>query len=334
MQLTTSDYAQFLLNSHINFTGTYFADTVVGLHHDSVYRYLRDTTITPDIVRKRAMKDLVESTNGYVIFDDTVVDKNHSRSIEMVRKQYSGNASRIIRGIGVVTCIYYNPDTDEFYVLDYRIWDPSTDGKTKLDHVADMFNGAVKRRLSFEYVLMDTWYATVDLMKTIDKADKFYYCPVKTNRLVDDSGGTLPYRHVSTLEWSKRDLQHGKLVKVRGFAKDTKHKLFRVTISSDRTDFVITNDVSCDSTDDVRKAHAIRWKIEEFHRELKQLSGIEKCQSRKQRAQRNHIGIAICAWMCLKREARRLDITIYRLKLQPLQQFVAHLWNDPVTVYA
>ena len=33
----------------------------------------------------------------------------------------------------------------------------------------------------------------------------------------------------------------------------------------------------------------IRWKIEEFHREIKQLTGIESCQCRKARLQRNHI---------------------------------------------
>lgn len=333
MEITTRDYGQFLMNSHTNFTGTYFADSVLGLHHDSVYRFLHNTSITPDIVRRHAMTELVESPNGYVIFDDTVIDKNHSRSIELVRKQYSGNAGRVIRGIGVVTAIYYNPDTEEFYVLDYRIWSPAVDGKSKPDLVADIFDGLVAKRLAFGYVLMDTWYATTALMCRIAAANKIYYCPVKCNRLVDDSGGTVPYRHVNSLEWSQDELQHGKLVKVKGFAKDTKHKLFRVTISTDRTDYVITNDVTQDSIDDVRKAHAIRWKIEEFHRELKQLTGIEKCQARNERSQRNHIAIAIRVWMCLKREARALGITIYQLKQAPLHRFVASLWQSPVTEF-
>lgn len=34
--------------------------------------------------------------HGYVVFDDTVLDKNHSRNIESVRWQYSGNAHGII----------------------------------------------------------------------------------------------------------------------------------------------------------------------------------------------------------------------------------------------
>jgi len=56
---------------------------------------------------------------------------------------------------------------------------------------------------------------------------------------------------------------------------------------------VATNDLSEDSTDVVQQVCGIRWKIEEFHRELKQLTGVEACQCRKARLQRNHIGCAM-----------------------------------------
>jgi hypothetical protein len=62
----------------------------------------------------------------------------------------------------------------------------------------------------------------------------------------------------------------------------------RVAVSTDRTDYIVTNDLSQNSTDVVQQVCKIRWKIEEFHRELKQLTGIESCQCRKARIQRNH----------------------------------------------
>jgi len=71
-------------------------------------------------------------------------------------------------------------------------------------------------------------------------------------------------------------------------------KLFRVTVSTDRTDYIVTNDLSQNSTDEVQEANAVRWKVEEFHR-VKQLTGIEACQCRKARIQRNHIACAILA---------------------------------------
>jgi len=43
----------------------------------------------------------------------------------------------------------------------------------------------------------------------------------------------------------------------------------------------------------------MRWCIEQLHRELKQLTGIERCQCRKQRAQRNHFAYCYHAWFSL-----------------------------------
>ena len=83
---------------------------------------------------------------GYVLFDDTVLDKRYAHQMELVRRQYSGNAKGVINGIGVVTCVYVNPTLDRFWLIDYRIYDPQTDGKTKLDHVTDMLSVWVNHR--------------------------------------------------------------------------------------------------------------------------------------------------------------------------------------------
>jgi hypothetical protein len=40
-------------------------------------------------------------------------------------------------------------------------------------------------------------------------------------------------------------------------------------------EYVASNDLNQSTTSDVQKVCAIRWKVEEFHRELKQLTGIE-----------------------------------------------------------
>ncbi len=44
----------------------------------------------------------------------------------------------MIAGIGLVTCVHVNPDTDQFWLIDYHFFAPDADGKTKLDHVAEM----------------------------------------------------------------------------------------------------------------------------------------------------------------------------------------------------
>jgi hypothetical protein len=161
-------------------------------------------------------------------------------------------------------------------------------GLSLLDHVAARRDGvADSKQLPFTTVLMDSWYATQKLIAQIDQLQKVYYCPLKTNRRVDDSSGPAPYVRVDELIWSDEDLQQGKLSKIPGFPKDKKVKLFQVTVSTNRTEFLATNDLTQFDPDAVQDVYSRRWKIQEFHQELKQLTGVEAilCRKARMRAQ-------------------------------------------------
>jgi hypothetical protein len=119
-----------------------------------------------------------------------VSDKNSSHQIELVKKQYSGNAHGLIKGIGFINCIYVNPTTKQYWAIDSRVYAPEEDGKSKLQHVQEMFDDVIHtKKLAFSTVLMDSWYATKELMVHIHRSNKFYYCPLKKNRQADDSNG-------------------------------------------------------------------------------------------------------------------------------------------------
>ena len=121
------------------------------------------------------------------------------------------------------------------------------------------------KALLFSTVLMDSWYATQPLMAFIDSGwRKTDYCPIKRNRKVDDSGVTSPYRRVDELEWSALELEKGKLIKVRNFPSQKKVKLFRVTVSPHRTEFVVTNDLSQSSTQGTLLSCALSGRLSSF----------------------------------------------------------------------
>jgi SRSO17 transposase len=340
MKVTTMSYGQFLVNTPVNFTGTYFANSVDGLEHDSVHRFLKGSRLTPALVREKIGDVIAYSPRGHIIFDDTVLDKSAGRSIEGVVKQYSGNAHHAVNGIGVVTCVYYNPDNGRFYILDYRVHDKARDGKTKLNHVSDMLAQIHWRDIPYSHVLMDTWYATVDLMNQVMDYDKYFVCAVQSNRLFSpDKLYQIPrpkkysdYIKASDLPWGEPTNAgyHGKL---RYLPANRPVQLFRIVVSTDKTEYIVTNDVALKTTDDTRKESAIRWKIEEFHRELKQLTGIEKCQARKNRSQRNHITMCMLAWIQLKTTAWATNQTIYQVKQAPLQTYMTEQWRHPATVF-
>jgi hypothetical protein len=329
-RVTRLDYCQYLLVSQINYTLTNYADHNKKFSHDMANRYLAGDEVRPRVVWENVKDKVIPSVYGFTIFDDTVIDKDFSHSIELVRSQYSGNAHGIIKGIGVVTCVYVNPEIDQFWIIDYRIYDPAGDSKTKLDHMQEMLlNCIYQKDLDFWAVLMDTWYASKEIMLQIEKLNKIYYCPLKDNRQVDDSGASRPYQRVDSLKWTKEQEEQGKVIKIKGFPAEHKVKVFRVVLSTQRTDYVVTNEMTQDNTEVVHDLCGFRWKIEQFHRETKQLTGIEGNQCRKARIVRNHIGCAVLVWVRLKQVAIETQRTIYQVKHDLLDEYLTQQLKAP-----
>ena len=327
---TRLDYCQYLLSSPINYTLTHFAQHSEGFSHDMINRYLSGDRIPPRLIWEYVKGHINVTPEGYVLFDDTVLDKRHARKIALVRRQYSGNAKGVINGIGVVTCVYVNPVQDRFWLIDYRIYDPQGDGKTKLDHVMEMLSLLVyQKHLPFQTVLMDSWYATKKVMLHIESAEKTYYCPLKSNRLVDDSLEKNPYQRIDGLTWTQNEGKRGKHIKIRGFPKDHKVKLFRVASSTGRTEYVVTNDRAQIKTSVAQQACHWRWKIEQFHREAKQVTGLERCQCRLARIVRNHIGCAFLVWIRLEQVAYQTRQSVYQVKYGLLTDYLRQQLKTP-----
>jgi hypothetical protein len=106
-------------------------------------------------------------------------------------------------------------------------------------------------------------------------------------------------------------------------------KLFRVPVSKNRTDYVATNDPSQHCRDDTQQVCAIRWFIEQFHREIKQLAGIERCECRKQRIHRNPIACAFLVWVKMKDFAYQSQQTVYQIKKSLLRNYLIQELKNP-----
>lgn len=332
--LTRRDYCQFLLSSPKNFTLTYFAEHSVKYSHDQLNRYLSDDNITPADIWAEAKHHVIPTEQGYLLFDDTVVDKNYASKIEMVRRQYSGNAGKVIKGIGVVTCVYVNPQTAQYWIIDYRFYDKDNDDKTKLHHVKEMFLDCIStKKLPFTTVLMDSWYAVKWLMLLIESWGKIYYCPIKSNRNINEiSNITVNYQRVDSLTWTDEQKRHGRRVHLRQFPKGHSLQLYCLPFSTERTDYIVTNAPQAHTVDEIKTICAVRWRIEQCHRELKQTTGLERCQCRKAQIQRNHIACCLLVWHRLKALAIQLKSNIYQLKQGLLDSYMRKQLKKPELV--
>ena len=154
-----------------------------------------------------------------------------------------------------------------------------------------------------------------------DGSTKKSYCPLKTNRRVDNTNGVQPYQRVDSLARTPAEKQSGKRIKICDFPKNHKVKVFRVA-SSKHTDYVVTNDLKQSDVLVAQKACGLRWKIERLHREAKKLTRLKKCQCRLARIVWNHITCTFLVWVYLKRQASETGKpTFYQVKYGMLSEY-------------
>jgi IS4 transposase len=106
-------------------------------------------------------------------------------------------------------------------------------------------------------------------------------------------------------------------------------KLFRVVLPTQRTDYIVSNEMEQDNVEVVQDVCGFRWKIEQFHRETKQLTGIEDCQCRKERIVRNHNGCAMLVWIRTQRVTFETQRTVCQVKHDLLSDYLRQQLKSP-----
>jgi len=311
--ITKQQYVEYLICTIGNFTSTNLADHLDDVSHDTVTDYLRSERLTARGLWELVLGLIQDSPEAFLLIDDSVQDKRYSRFIELVKLQYSGAAHGLVRGIGIVNLVHSAGDQKDFYPIDYRIYAPDQDGKTKNDHFVDMVTNAVfAKNLKAKRILFDSWYASAENLKLVDRLGLTFFTTLKSNRMVSlskDSG----WSHLDDIEWTAERLTNGVRVKLK--VVPFKVQLFKVVATDGNIDWVITNcpDETL-TTQAAQETNDVRWQIEDLHRGLKQLTGTEKCQCRNGRSQRNHIACCYHAWLSLKVKAKALGKTLYKAK--------------------
>ena len=138
---TARQYVEYLIATTNNYTCTNLAEHLTGaeaVSHDAVTDLLGRAKLTPRRVWEVVAPLLHDGPASYLIVDDSVQNKQYSKQIALVRLQYSGAEHGLVRGIGVVNLIHTNGQAQGFYPIDYRVYDPDGDGKSKNQHFREM----------------------------------------------------------------------------------------------------------------------------------------------------------------------------------------------------
>ena len=292
-------YKAFLQASSMRYSGLALSEvSPIPLSHDSISRWLADKNFRPRELWSIANQYIRPSEPCLLIADDTVLSKTRSQKIELVNYQYSGNAHDVIAGIGLINMLWHGLDSEESIPIDYRIYDKDTDGKTKNTHFCDMLKLAKSRGITPSAVVMDAWYSSLDNLKAIRSHGWIWVTTLRKNRIVNRNV------RLETLEIPEEGLS----VHLRGYGWVF---VFKFVAKNGRIDYVTTN-MEKPTREQVKHITDARWSVEVYHREVKQTCGIERCQARTGRAQRNHIFLAIAAWFEQHKRRITQKITLYQ----------------------
>jgi DDE superfamily endonuclease len=285
---TAIDYIDFLVASPRAVSGTEAARVQPAQAnppaHDAFTRLLH--RLEPDSAALWAeAAPLVRRDGGILVLDDSTLDKPYARQIDLVTRHWSGKHRRVVRGINLLTLLW--TDGEGLIPVDYRLYDKARDGLTKNDHFRALLLSAQQRSFAPACVVFDSWYASLANLKLVRSCGWRWLTQLQRNRLVNPDGtSNRPLGECAIAAGGTRVHLQG-----YGFIR-----AFRIVSPDGDTEHWATGDEAMDELTRLKYAEWA-WGIEEYHRGLKQECGVERAQVRAGRAQRNHIGCAIRAFL-------------------------------------
>jgi putative transposase len=313
------DYIDFLVASPRTYSCTEAArvqpETPQAPAHDSFTRLLHRLEPEPEALWREA-EPLVDKAKGVLVIDDSTLDKPHAKHIDRVTRHWSGKHHGVVSGINLITLLW--TDGDRKIPVDYRVYSKA-DGLTKHDHFWEILLMAKGRGFSPKYVLFDGWYASLENLKQVRGHGWHWLTRLKGNRQVTPEDRVC--RSLDEVAFGEA----GRGVHLRGYGPVL---VFRIDAPDGVAEYWATGDLTMAAG--VRRQHAeLGFAIENNHRELKQNCGVERSQARSGRAQRNHIGLALRAFLRLEWHFFTTGVSGFEAKLRVIREAVRGYLDRP-----
>lgn len=274
-------------------TATALARIERGTAHDRLTRMLSNPRLDWQILLASLVLRLTGCLrDGYLILDDTTIDKSFARAIEDVAWVYSSKEQRSILGLSVVVLAW--SDGTRTIPLALRLW--KKHGKSKVELAVALLRWAKKfLKVEPRYVVFDSWYAAHDLLRTAEGFGWTWVSQLKRNRLLQ---GTPLAEFRKNPYWISRGrLSGGHVVLVARHGK----KYFATSNGGW-------------SKAELLAAYRTRWPIETMFRVLHNQLGFGDCQARSRQAQTAHFHCCLMAYAVLERQKYFTRQTAYELR--------------------
>jgi hypothetical protein len=321
MQKLQDIYINFALSSFGKIEMTKLSK-LTGSSHDVFTKHLLLNSSLDDDKRlwgsiKPFLRDYENKESGCILIDDMLMHKPWTKVNDIICWHYDHVSQRMEKGILMLN-FHYTDATGISIPLGYEIitktedkWSEEYQKNVKKSlyskneimqdklHILH-FNNEVK----YKYILFDKWFASTKNLVFIEETlNKKFVCPIKSNRkiaLTIEEKNNGKYVNISTI-----DIEDGssRLIYLEGYEKPLR-LIKQVVKNGDDGEsiylYLVTNDINL-SFDEVLEIYKRRWKIEEYHKSLKQNLHIEHSPTKVETSQRNHIYLAVCGFIKLEK---------------------------------
>lgn len=346
-------YSDYLLSSLSYTTATGLSRLVNGaLSHDQVSRFLAGEVQTSakwwQLVKPLVRE--IEHDAGVLIFDDSIEEKPYTDENAIVCWHFDHSKERNVKGINFLSALYYTGDVSlpvaVQLIAKTEAYTDAKSGKAKRrspksknEYYREMVRACVRNRLRFRYVLNDSWYASVDNMKLVKtELQRDFVMALKSNRKVawslDDkaAGRFQPLNTLIPPDGTVCELYLEGVEFPLLFAKQR----FTNEDGSTGTLYLVSSDLTL-TYRTLTTIYQKRWKVEEYHRSLKQNASLAKSPTKTVVTQTNHFFAALYAYVKLEMLKVSTKLNHYAIKaklyLAALHQAFRELQNlQPISL--
>jgi hypothetical protein len=324
-------YSDYLICQNKYATATGLSDLSGGqISHDKITRFLNSENFDSKTLWKlikSTVRKIEEKTGGVLIIDDTIEEKPYTDENEIVCWHYSHGKGSHVKGINILSgmiryadislpIFYETIKKDVIYFDKKEKKEKRKSAVTKNEYFRNLIKTSCQNQVHFDYVLADNWFGSKENMRYIhEEIKKHFIIGIKSNRTVATCEKTRAkgqFQQVKLL-----DLKNGekRQVWLRGLSVPVLllKKVFTNEDGTTGTIFLVTNDLSIDS-EKIYEIYKKRWRIEEYHKSIKQNASLSKSPTKVVRSQKNHIFASIFAYCKLEMLRLKTFLNHFALK--------------------
>ena len=337
-------YSDYLLSSFGATTATGLSAVLEGeVSHDRITRFLSGEVYDSRTLWRlvKPMVREIQSDDGVVIFDDTIVEKPHTDENEIVTWHFDHAKNRSVKGMNLLNCVYHAggvslPVSYEIVSKPIEFTDERSGRRkrrsevTKNELMRRMLRVCEQNALRYRWVLADSWFSSKENMEFIrGELGKHFIIALKGNRTV-----ALSYEAKLRGEFEridKLDLPEGEAVRgwLRGldFEVLLYRQVFRNEDGSTGTLYLASSKLDADG-EAICAIYQRRWKVETFHKTLKSNASLAKSPTKTVRTQSNHCFASIYSACRLEWLSVKHGMNHFALRTRIYLKAVQHAFDE------